>query len=213
MSTLSNNDIQFIENYLEHSDVFYADIRMEMTDHVASSIEKQIASGDDREFYDIFKDYMLDNKANLLKSNKQFLRHSEKAIFKTLINRIASLPTFVIFILSFFLIYLSVAYIDLEVIKSKIQLIPIVSIVPFCIIYLVALNRFKLSRFSGIERLAFVYMLIFQVFNLLTILVNKHLNDLTVVLLISTMITIGIVVIQITMSTIKRYRNNYQFLN
>lgn len=35
MVKLEKENIRFIENYLEASDIFYADIRMEMTDHIA----------------------------------------------------------------------------------------------------------------------------------------------------------------------------------
>ena len=55
MVQLDKEQIQFIDNYLDNSDVVYADIRMEMVDHVASGIEARIDKGDTRDFYYIFK--------------------------------------------------------------------------------------------------------------------------------------------------------------
>ncbi len=71
MLKLNPTEIKFIDTYLENSEVNFADIRMEMVDHVASDIESEINAGDSRSFYDIFKDYMLANKATLLRNNKQ----------------------------------------------------------------------------------------------------------------------------------------------
>ena len=64
---LSPQDIQFIDTYLANSDINYEDVRIEMIDHVASAIEDKMNSGDDRDFYYIFKDYMIENKRLLEK--------------------------------------------------------------------------------------------------------------------------------------------------
>lgn len=69
---LSQENIEFINNYLEKSDINYFDIRMEMADHVASEIENRMKEGDKRGFYLIFKDYMLEHKTELLKDYKRF---------------------------------------------------------------------------------------------------------------------------------------------
>lgn len=39
--SLSSENIKFIDNYLKNSEVIYYDIRMEMLDHVATSVEKK----------------------------------------------------------------------------------------------------------------------------------------------------------------------------
>jgi hypothetical protein len=71
MQKLTKDDIQFIDNYLYNSEVVFTDIRLEMVDHVASEIEFLMNNEDTREFYYVFKDYMVNNKAFLLKSNKK----------------------------------------------------------------------------------------------------------------------------------------------
>lgn len=82
MNTLTKHDVKFIDNYLEYSKVLYADMRMEMTDHVASVIEAKMQSGDDRGFYIIFKAYMVEQKTNLLNNNKQFVKNADATILK-----------------------------------------------------------------------------------------------------------------------------------
>ena len=87
MQKLSAQNIQFIKKYLKTSGVEYLDIRMEMTDHVASEIESRMAGGDPRGFYTIFKEYMIKHKADLLKSLKNFRRQADKkVIFKVIHN-------------------------------------------------------------------------------------------------------------------------------
>jgi len=68
---LSPQDIKFIDTYLSNSDINYEDVRIEMIDHVASAIEHQMNNGDDRDFYDIFKDYMVENKRLLERSGRK----------------------------------------------------------------------------------------------------------------------------------------------
>ena len=68
---LSPQDIKFIDTYLSNSDINYEDVRIEMIDHVASAIEHQMNNGDDRDFYNIFKDYMVENKRLLEKSGRK----------------------------------------------------------------------------------------------------------------------------------------------
>ena len=67
---LSKENIQFIDNYLKNSEVIYYDIRMEMLDHVSSAIEQKMEL-EHLDFYDAFKSYMVVNKKEILKGNKE----------------------------------------------------------------------------------------------------------------------------------------------
>lgn len=82
MKKLTKENIQFIDAYLKNSNVEYLDIRIEMTDHVASEIEAKMVQGDVREFYEIFKSYMLEHKKGLLKNLKKFKWQATKKAFK-----------------------------------------------------------------------------------------------------------------------------------
>ena len=67
---LTSQNIKFIDNYLKNSEVIYYDIRMEMLDHVATAVEKKMQA-EDLDFYDAFKSYMVTNKKEILKGNKE----------------------------------------------------------------------------------------------------------------------------------------------
>ena len=101
MQKLSKEDIQFIDTYLKNSEVVFTDIRIEMVDHVASEIEFLMNSGDARGFYYVFKDYMVKNKANLLKHNRQYYKNSDKKIIKSMFKNTFSVKGIVIFITVF----------------------------------------------------------------------------------------------------------------
>lgn len=88
MKKLTKENIQFIDNYLKNSDVEYLDVRVEMTDHVASEIEAKMAKGDDRGFYEIFKTYMLENKTTLLKSMKKFRKQADKKVLRLVLQNL-----------------------------------------------------------------------------------------------------------------------------
>ena len=68
--SLSSENIQFIDNYLKNSEVIYYDIRMEMLDHVATAVEQKMEA-ENLDFYDAFKSYMVTNKKEILKGNKE----------------------------------------------------------------------------------------------------------------------------------------------
>lgn len=216
MNILQKDQIQFIENYLENSNIRYADIRMEMTDHVASAIEMRIRSGDNRAFYDIFKDYMVEHKSTLLKNNKAFIKSADKTILKQFGNRLIR-PTSIVFSAIMFIVFRKLLHnIDPETLRSLIYALPILSIVPFCIVYLLTIKWFKLSRFSGIERLGFVYVMVFQLYNLVISLLRIHLRNpedvFILALSFALVLTISLSMVFLTIKTVNQYRLEYKNL-
>ena len=67
---LSKEEIKFIDTYLQKSDVIFVDLRTEMTDHIATGIEEKMEH-ERVNFYYAFKEYMVKNKRELLKSNNK----------------------------------------------------------------------------------------------------------------------------------------------
>ncbi|WP_299524254.1 hypothetical protein [Winogradskyella sp.] len=215
MNSLSKDQIHFIDNYLENSDVLYADIRMEMVDHVGSAIEKQMKLQKTEDFYSVFKDYMVASKANLLENNKKFLRDVDKGIFKRLFRLLSKPRAIIAFILLVFISYKVMTINGHNSIVDIFYWFPNASIVPFLILYFVMLKVFKLSRFSGVERLVFVYMVFFQLLNLLRILFRGYFNSETanyviISVVVSTMILIPIVLLQLTYHIMNQYRLKYK---
>lgn len=76
---LTEEQIQFIDKYLQKADVIFVDIRAEMIDHVATAVEEKMQS-ENIEFYDAFKDFMIFNKRELLKRNKKNFKYFQEAI-------------------------------------------------------------------------------------------------------------------------------------
>jgi len=68
---LSKKELQFIDTYLKNSDVIYTDVRLELTDHVASAIEVELEGNPSKTFYEVFKSYMVHNKKSLLKNHEE----------------------------------------------------------------------------------------------------------------------------------------------
>lgn len=72
MKQLSQEQIKFIDTYLQKSDVVFVDIRAELTDHVASAVEEKMEA-ENLDFHDAFKDFMIHNKKEILRERSYFL--------------------------------------------------------------------------------------------------------------------------------------------
>lgn len=207
--------IQFIENHLENSAIFYADIRMEMTDRVSSEIE-QLMESNNLEFYETFKSYMVNTKATLIENNKQFIKGADKSILKRLWVELIKLPTLLVFCAVLFLSCNLLLPIEVEALKGIMPLFLILSIVPFCTVYVLALNFYKTPRFSGVERLAFMYLMCFQLFNFLSSFMGLYIQSKSNFFIVAIiMAMIGILcplIIKITLQIINQYRNEYKLM-
>lgn len=215
MKKLSKENIQFIENYLENSDVYYADIRMEMTDHVASAIEAKMELENHDDFYIIFKNYMVENKASLLESNRKFLRDVDKSISKKLFNILIQPSTIVVTIFICYVCFRLFSNVEKDQLISTISWFPLLSIIPVFILYGVTLKVFRLSRFSGVERLGFVYVFFYQLLNLFTLFLHKKLqsetiNYLAIAITSALMITFTMALLELSYKMIKQYRTDYK---
>ena len=76
---LSNQEIRFIDHYLQKADVIFVDVRLELTDHIASAVEEKMEV-EELPFYDAFKAYMVVNKKMLLASNRRNFKNFKNAI-------------------------------------------------------------------------------------------------------------------------------------
>lgn len=106
-SILSEEQIQFIDNYLQKSEVIFVDVRAEMMDHIATAIEEKMQSKN-IEFYDAFKDFMVFNKKELLKRNKKMFSYFQDAILsfsKTLFKSYNIVFGILLILFSFFFDY------------------------------------------------------------------------------------------------------------
>ncbi|MBV7269184.1 hypothetical protein [Winogradskyella luteola] len=215
MVRLNKEQIQFIDNYLENSDVTHLDIRSEMVDHVASGIEEKIEAGDTRDFYFIFKDYMVEHKSRLLDNNKQFIKSADSKLIKLILKELVKWPCILVFfgLIALFK-YLNVAS-EISGVKTWFGLLPILSFTLFGISYFIALKYFKLARFSSIERLGFLFAMSFQLFHFCWNI--SHLEfvkkfDYIIIGLVSLALSILLAMIFVTINQVKHYKIKFKDL-
>ena len=58
MVVLNQEQIKFIDHYLQVSKVRYVDVRSELTDHIATAVELKMQD-EALDFYEAFKNYIL----------------------------------------------------------------------------------------------------------------------------------------------------------
>lgn len=172
---LTEENIQFIDTYLENSDVVFIDVRMEMVDHVASEIENRMKNGDDRSFYEVFKSYMIEEKSNLLKSHKKHIKTIDKTLGKTLLKVLFSIKGLSVFLILFLGSKLIFKAFNFNLILNITKEIVFIQFLLMAVLYFVFLYR-KSGRFSGVERLGFYFGITIYLFNVIFDIVNNLSN-------------------------------------
>lgn len=160
---LSKEQIQFIDTYLKNNDVFYTDIRFEMIDHIASAVEEKMQK-ENIDFYDAFKNYMVKNKTEILKQNKDVNSFSWVEIKKYL--RFSINPKMLIFGMLLLFVY---KLVDIKSYFSKdftfnnmlFIIIILVSISQIAYYFLYLKKRFYSIEKSGSTLLIIYYVQIF----------------------------------------------------
>jgi len=213
----SKEDIKFLDNYLENSDVIHVDIRMEMVDHVATAIEREMSSDDSIGFYDVFKDYMLENKRLLLENNKQFLKQTTKKLSDQLLKALFSLRSAVLAFLIGTIIYFGFQNFNPEHIQNLINCSVTFLIFIPGLCYFFAIKAFNYERFSGIERLSFYFIFLLQFINIINLLGNRFLNNdaslLVTSILMALVFTFILVFIRLSVGVFKDYTYCYKKLS
>ncbi|PSG90239.1 hypothetical protein [Aurantibacter aestuarii] len=100
MNKLTPENIKFIDNYLVKADVIYLDIRVEMIDHIATALESRMQTKNE-DFYNAFKDYMVEHKKSLIKSDKKHRKSIRKDIIKQILKKTISIQAFLVFCIAF----------------------------------------------------------------------------------------------------------------
>lgn len=210
---LTKEDIQFIDTYLENSDIVFADIRMEMVDHVASGIEAQFEVGDMRDFYEVFKDYMIENKVRLLKDNKQFLKSADKKILKKLSKELLQPLTMLLFVASCVLFYQLYINLSFETFKNYISIIPLLGLIGFLLIYVVYSQSKQLKRFSAVERLAWPFFITYQISVIVLNLSTRLEGDGFIFWIVgglSLALTLLLVLVRVSLKIFQSYNKRYK---
>ncbi|NQX86888.1 MAG: hypothetical protein HRT67_13485 [Flavobacteriaceae bacterium] len=114
MRKITQDHIQFIDTYLKKSDVVFDDIRLEMVDHVAATLELEMAKDERSTFYDVFKAYMVAHKSELLDSNKKFIKNATKRVGRHMLKNAWSKNGIFILILMALSLYVAHNVLDIK---------------------------------------------------------------------------------------------------
>lgn len=162
MKLINTQNLKFIDNYLKKSEIFYDDIRMELTDHIASAVEEKMQN-ENTDFYDAFKSYMLVNKKELLKkfSGNGFKSFEPIKSFGLFVLK----PYLLLFALFFYTgIYFFKSRIDIKHFIYEFHHYWFSSMFYFVIIHIVYFYFIKKKRFYAIEQSLFVLTIIHYFF-------------------------------------------------
>jgi hypothetical protein len=92
---LSQEHIAVIDQYLKNSLINYADIRMELVDHVAFEIEQILAQGENRKFNDVFKEYIGQNRLKLIDSNRRSVSELTWELLEKGLSKLCTIPSLI----------------------------------------------------------------------------------------------------------------------
>ncbi len=157
---LTKENIRFIDNYLENSNITYNDVRLEMVDHIASDIESQMNDGGMKSFHDAFKAYMIENKESILDNHETFKKATDKKIIKMLFKQFLSFKGLLLVAIIGLTLFMGLENLEIEIYNRT------ASIVYFCL-YVGALSVVKIickknrTRYSALERLMGMLVIFF----------------------------------------------------
>ena len=153
MKTLTTQNLKFIDNYLKKSEIIYDDIRMELTDHIASAVEEKMQT-ENIDFYDAFKSFMILNKKELL---KKFSGSGFKSFEPIKSFGLFLLKPHVILFAAFF--FFGIFFFQLQIDNYW-----LLCLFMFGIFHFSYFNFIKKKRFFAVEQSFFVLSIIYYVF-------------------------------------------------
>jgi hypothetical protein len=163
-------NIKFIDNYLKNSEVIYYDIRMEMLDHIATAVEQKMET-ENLDFYDAFKSYMVENKKEILKGNKEEGLHFKEPLKRFGLFLVKPFQI-LLAISTFSLVYFFAKIYGLNIYSNYLYLFIIITYLIFVISHFLLTKR---KKFYYIDRNFSIVFLLFQIANPLHRNANENL--------------------------------------
>jgi len=203
--SLSSENIKFIDNYLKNSEVIYYDIRMEMLDHVATAVEQKMEA-ENLDFYDAFKSYMVVNKKEILKGNKEEGLHFKEPLKKFGLFVIQPFQI-LLAISTFSLVYFFAKIYGLNVYSNYLYLFIIITYLIFGISHFLLTKK---KKFYYIDRNFSIVFLLFQIANPLHRNVNESL--VAFVLFNSIILFVFVAFLRFYYLEMKSFKQKNQFL-
>lgn len=169
---ISKENTQFIDQYLKKSEVVFDDLRLELVDHVASAVSFKMVN-ENLDFYDAFKDYMVENKKSILKAG----------MVNNTINFRMALSNFFGFVFKKEVLIFSVIYLFLGINNFKISILEnlynfqktiIISVVAFAIIWTIVFYGFFKKRIFALENNIAMLVIYYHLVNFSSIFCREN---------------------------------------
>ena len=202
---LTSQNIKFIDNYLKNSEVIYYDIRMEMLDHVATAVEQKMQV-ENLDFYDAFKSYMVVNKKEILKGNKEEGLHFKEPLKKFGLFAIQPFQLFLAFI-TFLIVYFFTQYFGINDFTKYIYVIIIFTYLIFGVLHF--LWTWK-RKFYYIDKNFSIIFLLYQIANPLHRIANEGFTSY--VIFNSVILFVFFTFLRFYYTEMKLFRQKNQFL-
>jgi len=200
---LNEEQIKFIDKYLQKSDVIFVDVRAELIDHIASAVEEKMHS-ENLDFYDAFKDFMIQNKKEILKTKHYFF--SAVLIFGKSLYKPHNLAIGFLIII---LLYFGKPILENQTILRNIHLGLLYGIFIFAFFQIIYTYAILKKRFIYLEKATILLSVVYY----LNLFLNGFLNEFH-----GNIFTIGITLFLFLsflihcVSTIKNFRKKYSYL-
>jgi hypothetical protein len=160
---ITKENIQFIDNYLTKSEVIYDDLKLELIDHISSAVQDKMDE-EKIEFYDAFKNYMVDNKKDILKTGKVNQPFEFKSSFFAFLKFCAKKE---IMLFSFIASYLMFKNYEMLFLNNELQsfFYSLMIVAAFSFLWFVVFKLVLKKQFYVLEKNFILFNIILQLFN------------------------------------------------
>ena len=213
---LNQDQIHFIDTYLQNSEVIYKYVRLEMVDHVASCIEQDWSKHPNKSFRDVFKSYMVANKKQLLNDFKSFRKKTTKRLFLELGKAMVKPASLLLGLLVFMVFFYSreLIYNILGNLYTHWKAISLVVVILLFLVWYVSKRYIVKDSYIVIEQLIWILIFLhYGVSFILDILIGfipENYKNITALVLSAIYIMIFINFIKVLRSHIIYYKSKFQ---
>ncbi len=161
---LASYQIELISNYLDEQNIWYADLREELLDHVASSIEERSQGSEDR-FPELLGEQLVELDINTIQAErvKREFRNTLQSILEEMLSMLKSKMLLVLIVLfsGILLLFLKTNLLELPIIEgiAILGLIPFLSVYPYFKSKALLHNIFKVRISVVVFSVVFAFVL------------------------------------------------------
>ena len=158
---LNQNQIQFIDGYLQRNDVIYVDIRAEMIDHIATGVEEKMEI-ENIDFHEAFVSYVNSNRKEIFSMNKNIWRFALPEIKNYLIYFFKPTSLFlVVFIIALYFFLNKNGYQNF--VKETLPMYVLGSIVVVSFLSFIYFGIIKKQQYFFVEKNGIVFLILYWI--------------------------------------------------